>query len=121
VQQGKRVLIVEDQRETAEMFSALVSLLGHTPCFVTNPVEALSTAKEFRPEIAFMDIGMPGLNGWEVVRLFRQDPLFRSLKIYALTAYGTDEDRRKSRDAGFDLHLIKPIAMAQLEQLLVAS
>lgn len=100
------------------MFSAVVSLLGHTPRFVTNPVEALSAAKEFRPEVAFMDIGMPTLNGWQVVRMFREDPLFRSLKIYALTAYGTAEDRQKSLEAGFDLHLIKPIATAQLEQLL---
>lgn len=111
-------MVVDDQRETAETFCALLSLLGHTTRFVTNPLEALSTAKEFRPEIAFMDIGMPGLNGWDVVRLFRQDPLFRGLKVYALTAYSSEEDRRKSREAGFDLHLVKPIGTAELETLL---
>ena len=114
----KRVLVVEDQHEAAQTFCALISMLGHTAKFVTNPLEALSTAKEFRPEVAFMDIAMPGLNGWDVVRMFRQDPLFRTLKIYAVTAYSSDEDRRKSRDAGFDQHLVKPIGTAQLEELL---
>ena len=104
--------------DSAQSLAALIAVLGHTPKFVTNPLEALSTAKDFRPEIALMDIGMPGLNGWEVVRLFRQDPLFRSLKIYALTAYSQKEDLQRSHEAGFDRHLTKPISTAQLEELL---
>jgi CheY-like chemotaxis protein len=110
--QAKRVLIIEDQIDAAQSLAALVSVLGHQSRFVTNPLEAISTAKEFR------DIGMPGLNGWEVVKLFRQDPLFRSLKIFALTAYSQPEDLQRSREAGFDLHLTKPISTAQLEELL---
>jgi CheY-like chemotaxis protein len=116
--QAKRVLIIEDQIDAAQSLAALVSVLGHQSRFVTNPLEAISTAKEFRPEITFMDIGMPGLNGWEVVKLFRQDPLFRSLKIFALTAYSQPEDLQRSREAGFDLHLTKPISTAPLAELL---
>ena len=115
---AKRVLIIEDQIDAAQSLAALVDVLGHKARFITNPLEALSAAKEFRPEITFMDIGMPGLNGWEVVKLFRQDPLFRSLKIFALTAYNQPEDLQRSRDAGFDQHLTKPISTAQLEELL---
>jgi CheY-like chemotaxis protein len=118
VSTGKRVLVVEDQSDTAESFCSLLSVLGHTARFVTNPLEALTIAKDFRPEVVFLDIGMPALNGWAVVRLFRQDPLFRTLKIFALTAYSGDADRQQSRDAGFDLHLVKPIATTDLEQLL---
>jgi CheY-like chemotaxis protein len=79
---------------------------------------ALDVAAAFKPDVALLDIGMPKLNGYEVARGIRQQPWGRSVVLVALTGWGQAEDRRRSREAGFNLHLVKPVSPAALEKLL---
>lgn len=114
----KRVLIIEDLRDSAEMMAMLVSTLGHHAKYVTDPLQAIAVAREFQPDVIFVDISMPGLNGWQVARLLRQEPGFGDTQIYALTARYGDEASAVSSASGFDQHFIKPIAVDRLEALL---
>jgi CheY-like chemotaxis protein len=81
---------------------------------------AVEAAERFRPDLILLDIGLPGMNGYEVCRRIRAQPWGGDVVIVALTGWGQDEDRRRSRDAGFDHHVIKPVAYASLMELLTA-
>ena len=113
----KRVLIVDDGLDSAEMMAALVSTLGHSAKAVVDPLKALDEARAFKPDVIFLDIGMPGMNGWQVARLLRQQPGFGDTLICALTGQYAD-DALLSSAAGFDQHFVKPMSVAQLEALL---
>ncbi|MGZ8198149.1 MAG: hybrid sensor histidine kinase/response regulator [Burkholderiales bacterium] len=116
----RRVLIVDDNADAAETMRILLSSLGHETAVAQSGMEALQRVQEFVPDVVLLDIGFPGIDGYEVARRLRalkQNPPF---KIVAVTGWGEDADRERSREAGFDLHLVKPIDTADLEQALAA-
>jgi CheY-like chemotaxis protein len=114
----RRALVVDDDRDTAESFARLVQTLGFKTAFETDPVIALQTAERLRPEIVFLDIGMPGLTGHELGRLFRQKYGWE-VRIVAVTAHTQEQDRALSRAAGFDAHLAKPVDLEVIRTTVV--
>jgi CheY-like chemotaxis protein len=96
----------------------MLSLQGHDTRTAHDGFEALDVAAAFRPEIVLLDIGMPKLNGYDAARRIRQEPWGREMVLVACTGWGQEEDRRRSQEAGFDTHLIKPVEPAALEKLL---
>jgi CheY-like chemotaxis protein len=117
---SKRVLIADDNLDAAESLQLWLQLSGHDVQIAKNGPEALNIAAEFRPEVALLDLGMPGLSGFEVARRIREAPWGGGIVLVALTGWGQDEDRRKSADAGFDHHVTKPIAPDAIESLIAS-
>jgi len=113
-----RVLVVDDNVDAAESLAALLELEGHHTRVAHDGDQALAVARAFRPEIVFLDIGMPGKDGYEVARELRLDPLARDTMLVALTGWGAQDDRARSRAAGFDHHLTKPAGLHAVEALL---
>jgi CheY-like chemotaxis protein len=113
-----RVLLVEDNRDIARVMAALVKRCGHEPRIAHDGAEALELAHKFHPHVALLDIGLPGMSGHDLARCLRDDQELRGMRLIALTGYGQDEDRRRSREAGFDEHLTKPISLATLHDVL---
>jgi two-component system CheB/CheR fusion protein len=113
-----RVLVVEDNVDAAETLTELLELVGHEVCHAANGPEALEQARSFHPDVALVDIGLPGMDGYEVARRLRAQPSERPLLLVALTGYGQDDDLQRSRAAGFDRHLVKPIDFEVLQGLL---
>jgi CheY-like chemotaxis protein len=93
-------------------------MLGHDARVARDGAEALALAEDFRPEVALLDIGMPRVDGYAAARALRERPWARTLRLVAITGWGQDEDRRRSREAGFDAHLVKPVELAALEAIL---
>ena len=116
---GSRVLVVEDNRDAADSLKMLLRLMGHDTRVAYTGPEGLKTATEWVPDLVLCDIGLPGLDGYGVARALRMDPKTNHLRLLALTGYGSDEDRRLSREAGFDEHLTKPVAPQVLQEYLV--
>jgi CheY-like chemotaxis protein len=114
----KRVLVVDDNADSAESLSLLLELMGHTVRTAHDGEQALVEADAFRPDLVLMDIGMPRMDGYEAARRLRQQSWSAQTVLVALTGWGQDEDKRRSEDAGFDHHLIKPVEPAALESLL---
>jgi CheY-like chemotaxis protein len=100
------------------MLAELLGTLGSEVTVVHDGAEAIRRAEEFRPEVLLLDIGMPGFDGYEVCRRIRRAPWSAGMKIVALTGWGHEEDRRRSAAAGFDRHLVKPVAPEQLVEIL---
>ena len=117
-QRSLRVLIVEDNLDAAEMLEVAVSRLGHLTRMAHDGGSAVTAATEFAPDVIFLDVGLPVMNGYAVARTLRGLPEFDHVHIAAVTGWGQDEDRRKAREAGCDSHFTKPLAPAMLEDLL---
>jgi CheY-like chemotaxis protein len=115
---SRRVLIVEDNKDVADALELLLDSLGHETTVARDGWTALQMAEDFGPEVALVDIGIPGINGYELARMLRSDPRFASVQLIAMTGYGRDEDRDAARAAGFDAHLVKPAEMERLRSLL---
>ncbi len=115
---GRRVLVVDDNVDAAESVAMLLRLEGHEIRLAYSGPEALQAAEEYRPEVILLDIGLPGMNGYEVARRLRQQPPFQRTLLAAMTGYGQDEDRRRSAEAGFDRHLTKPVDPDTLVRLM---
>jgi PAS domain S-box-containing protein len=113
-----RVLVVDDNVDAAESLAALLDLAGHATRIAHDGEQALRTAYEFLPEVVFLDIGMPGKDGYEVAKALRQKPETQQAVLVALTGWGAKDDRARSRKAGFDHHLTKPAGLAAVEDLL---
>lgn len=116
-----RILVVDDNVDNAESLSMLLSLNGHETRIAFDGLVALELAGEFRPEVVLLDIGLPKMNGLDVCRRIRKEPWGGEVKIIAVTGWGQDIDRRKSADAGFDHHLVKPVQYSHIEQALSSS
>jgi len=117
VPQPRRVLVVEDQLDTAQSFYELLTLMGHECQFVTDAREAVDAARKFRPHIALVDIGLlPGLDGHQIAQMLRQE-FGDAITLIAITAYGREEDRVRTRKAGFDAHVTKPVDSGLLESI----
>jgi len=115
---GKRVLIVDDNVDAAETLAMMLELLGQQTRQAHEGNNALQVAQEYKPDLIFMDIGLPGLSGHEVVTKMRNELGMTEPYIIALSGYGTEEDRRKSFNAGFDNHLVKPLDPSALPGIL---
>lgn len=117
--ESRHILIADDHKGTAWVISKLLNKLGdHEIETAHDGPSALAKNRKLRPEIILLDIGMPGMNGWEVGRAIRQDADSEDVLLIALTAYSNVEDQRKSREAGFDEHLVKPASIDQMKRLL---
>ena len=116
-----RVLIIEDNLDAAQMLHELLRLSGHEVQVAYTGPEGLQRAREFLPHVVLCDLGLPGLNGYEVAAALRSEPAVAHARLIALTGYNTAADQRRSREAGFELHLAKPVDLAMLEELLAAT
>jgi len=116
-----RLLVVDDNRDSAETLAELAEIWGFEVETAYDGLAALKRAGEWEPGLLFLDIGMPGLNGYEVARRLRQDHRFIDATFVALTGYGQAEDIERSKAAGFDHHLVKPVDIGKLELLLRAA
>jgi PAS domain S-box-containing protein len=116
----RRVLIVDDNKDAAEWLATLLSLSGHETHVALDGVEAMKAAERLLPDAVLLDIGLPRVDGYEVCRRIRQQPWGRDLVIVALTGWGQEEDRQKSREAGFNTHLVKPVDDEVLLNLLAS-
>ncbi len=114
----KRILIVDDLPDAALTLALILQRLGHVAEFVTGPWEALDAARRIRPDLVFLDIGMPELNGYALARMLRHEFGFERLRLVALTAWDRDEDRAESRRAGFDAHVAKPVDPQTVESII---
>ena len=115
--QSPRVLVVDDNRDAAESLALLLEMLGATTRVESSGAAALAVMAVYRPTIVILDIGMPGMDGHEVARRIRSRVEFDDVTLVALTGWGQAEDRRRSRAAGFDRHLIKPAPLDDLRAL----
>jgi CheY-like chemotaxis protein len=116
--QGLRVLIADDNEDAAESLVQLLAMMGNTVHRAKDGLQAVEMAEHLRPEVIVLDIGMPGLNGFEACRRIRAQPWNQGVVMIALTGWGQDDDRRRSTDAGFDRHLVKPVDPLMLEKLM---
>jgi signal transduction histidine kinase/ActR/RegA family two-component response regulator len=113
-----RILVVDDNNDAARSLALLLKLTGHDTRTAHDGLEALEAAKQFRPDVVLLDIGLPKLNGYDTCRCLRAQPWGEKVVLLALTGWGQEEDRRRSMEAGFNFHLIKPVHPADLEKLL---
>jgi PAS domain S-box-containing protein len=118
VEEGSRVLVVDDDGDNVHGMALVLKLLGHDVRVAYSGPEALAAVRQQRPEVVLLDIGLPGMDGYEVAARLRQEESGRDVLIIAVSGYGRDEDRRRSKEAGFDHHLVKPIDIDALAPLL---
>jgi PAS domain S-box-containing protein len=116
--QKRRILVVDDNVDAGQTLAMLLRLSGSDVEITHDGPSALHTAEDFRPQVIFLDIGMPGMDGYEVARKLRACPLTSDVLLVALTGWGQEEDRRRTAEAGFDVHLVKPVAPDALESVL---
>jgi len=114
----RRILVADDNSDALESLATLLELGGHEVFSAANGALALESAEQNLPEVALLDIGMPKLDGYEVARRIRAQPWGRRITLVALTGWGQDSDRRRSGEAGFDSHLVKPLDLDKLTELL---
>jgi PAS domain S-box-containing protein len=117
---ARRVLVADDNRDGAEIMAVLLQQYGYDVKVAHSGPDALTTAAQIEPAIAILDIGMPGMNGYEVARRMRAEDWGKQMMLIALTGWGQEEDKKKALEAGFDHHLIKPIDPDALEALMAA-
>ena len=115
-----RVLVVDDNEDAAESLAALLQLLGHTTRVAHDGPEGLFLAETFQPDLAFLDIGLPGMNGYDLAGAIRRMGTMQQVVLIALTGWGAHSDQQQSQEAGFDQHLTKPVSLEALEQALGA-
>lgn len=115
---ARRILVVDDNRDSAASLALLLSLSGHETHTAHDGLEAVEAAGEFRPDVVLLDIGLPKLNGYAAGRRIRELPGGEDMVLVALTGWGQEDDRRRSKEAGFDHHLVKPVDLAALQGLL---
>jgi CheY-like chemotaxis protein len=113
-----RVLVVEDNVDSAETLAELLEIWGHRVQIVHHGHSALAEVHTFEPDVVILDIGLPGIDGYEVARSIRAHDRLSQPMLVALTGYGQEEDRRRSLEIGFDVHLTKPVNPDQLQRLL---
>ncbi len=117
----RRVLIVDDNIDAADALALLLRISGYQTMTAHDGPEGLQASRTFKPHVVFLDIGLPGMNGYDVARRLRADQQTQAAYLVALTGWGSDEDRQRSSDAGFDLHLTKPVEMQTLANVLQQS
>lgn len=116
--QSLEVLVVDDNRDAAESLSIILELHGHRVQTAHDGPDALKLLGTFRPQLILLDLGLPGMSGYEIARRIRESSELKGVTLAALTGWGQDEDRRRTREAGFDHHLVKPASASELEAIL---
>jgi len=115
---GISVLVVDDNVDAASLLSDLLELRGYTTRVAHDAPQALALANDFIPDVALLDIGLPAMDGYELARRLRALPGWSNVRLLAVTGYGQSSDRQRSKEAGFDHHLVKPIDVESLQRLL---
>ncbi len=115
-----RMLIVDDNHDSAQSLAMMLQLKGHETQTVHDGLAALNAAEQFRPEMILLDLGLPNMNGFDICQRIREQPWSAGMIVTAVTGWGQDEDRRRSSAAGFDYHLVKPVELSSLDNLLIA-
>lgn len=116
----RRVLIVDDNQDAATTLALLLKLTGNDVHTRYNGQTGVEAAERLRPQVVILDIGMPGMNGYQACRWIREQPWGKTITLIALSGYGQSTDERQSLEAGFDAHLVKPVDMAVLSELLAS-
>jgi len=114
----RRILVIDDIPDVAEILCSLLRYLGYEVVSAPDGIKGLARAKEFQPDVIFCDIGLPGMNGYEVARNLRRDDRLQDVYLIALSGYAQPEDIERSKEAGFNRHVAKPVDLAKLEQIL---
>jgi len=109
-----RILVVDDNLDAAELLGEILRLDGHAIWLAQDAHAALDAARRFRPDVAILDIGMHGMNGFDLARAMRTDPLLAAVRLVALTGWASEDYRRRAREAGFDAYLVKPAGIDDL-------
>ncbi len=113
-----RILVVDDSPDTVESLALLLGLAGHQTATASNGLAAITLAETYRPQVILLDIGLPGMSGYDVCRAMRAMPWGQAVMMIAITGWGHEEERRRTADAGFTAHLVKPVIWSQLALLL---
>lgn len=116
--EGLRLLVVDDNTDAAETLAALLEIAGHTTTVANDGHQAIALATQFRPDVIFLDIGMPGMNGYDVAKVLRKTGGLEDIFLIALTGWGAEKDRILTKEAGFDEHLTKPASIVAVNLLL---
>jgi CheY-like chemotaxis protein len=114
----RRVLVVEDDIDSARSLTWILRDMGHEVEYAINGYVAVDIAAQFRPEFVFLDLALPGMNGFEVCRRIKRQPGLENTRVFALTAYAQEEYRQRAADAGCERHFVKPLDPAVLNSLL---
>jgi CheY-like chemotaxis protein len=114
------VLIVDDNRDSAESLAMLLEMSGHEVTAVHDGPDAIRASASIHPDVVLLDLGLPGLNGYEVCRHIRQQPWGKNIMLIAQTGSGMEEDKQLTHAAGFDLHMVKPLDLDAVVQLLAS-
>ncbi|HET8669948.1 MAG TPA: response regulator [Candidatus Saccharimonadales bacterium] len=114
---SRRVLIVDDNVDTADSIRMLLERSGHKVTVAYSAAKALEVATEFQPEVVLLDIGLPEMDGYQVARRLRLESRLKDVKLIALTGYGQDSDLQRYKEAGFVHHLVKPVGLDKIEEL----
>jgi two-component system, sensor histidine kinase len=117
----RRVLVVEDEEDSRECLRQLLETDGHEVSLAGNGADGLAQFVSFRPDIALVDVGLPGMDGYEVARRARTLPGGKQIRLIAITAHGGENNRRRAKNAGFDLHVTKPVSYEELALVFGAS
>ncbi|KFI06664.1 response regulator [Massilia sp. BSC265] len=115
---GMRVLLVDDNVDAMEMMGFLLAEMGYETCTTSDAAQIEELALRHKPQVIVLDIGLPGIDGYEVARRIKRNPAFSDIRLVAHTGYGSPEDRKRAMDAGFDAHLVKPAELPDLERAL---
>jgi CheY-like chemotaxis protein len=115
---ARRILIVDDNRDSADSLAMLLDITGNQTFLAHDGLEAIEAVEKYRPEVVLLDIGLPNLSGHDVCKRVREQSWGKDIVVIALTGWGQEEDRRKSEEAGFDGHLVKPVDYDELLRLL---
>jgi CheY-like chemotaxis protein len=115
---GRRILIVDDRADSAKSMAMLLTMKGHQVRTAHDGPTALQIVHDFEPDVVLLDIGLPGMSGYEVAQHLRREQGPKELLLVAFTGYGQPEDRRRSKEAGFNFHLVKPVSTATLMHVL---
>ncbi|HET8748162.1 MAG TPA: response regulator, partial [Ramlibacter sp.] len=116
-----QVMVVDDNTDAAESLGVLLDIEGHAAHIAHTGAEALQIAQEHPLDVVFLDIGLPDMSGYDVARRLRMLPGLQQTLLVALTGWGTQDDRQRTREAGFDRHLTKPAELPAVEELLRAA
>jgi CheY-like chemotaxis protein/two-component sensor histidine kinase len=119
-QPTRRIMIVDDNRDSADSLAMLLEITGNKTYLAHDGIEAVQAIERYRPEVVLLDIGLPKLNGHEVCRRIREQPWGKDMVVIALTGWGQEDDRRRSEEAGFNGHLVKPVDYDELLKLLTS-